>query len=700
MSVRIKGIKINRDGPLEDHFDMVPTDLNLVYGANETGKTYIVEAMIRFLFRAGSWRERRRCWEPNGRLILSGIKSEPVSFTRTKRKLEDYWKEDNLGLPQDFSRLLVVRAGETNLSESPDGVGMDILKHYLSSQGILDTMENRISQTITNAYVEDQIIKGGKVGEIGRRKNVHEDLKRIDHLIEDVNRNFVAGAIQSLRIEGDRKKANVEELNKAKRHHAAQVDNDRKTKQKSLKDFPDNDYLGSIEGKIGAYGTMKANKEQKENRLKVLKKSSADYNWAQKALNIYQDIMSRRQTGKYGAVFMVLTGISFAAAVTLGLLGQKLGLGLGAAAALLFFGFYWWDKSRYQEFDAADRAELENLKQEFQNRFKENLSDKAALEAKLTQLNQDHIQAGVIRNELNEIESSIEITRAEINRMFGNYVKKDIPPGHWQEELKHLREQRNSIQNEINNLDTRIAALGIPEEQFLYKYPGLAWDPDRYAQVEKEIANLRQEHEGSLKTLDSLKARVAQETDRDITARWEDLLSSLYEKRDDIAREYRDITAEILAKIQLYSVIKDRRTKEILRIKEGLEHKYLIDTLLHITKRYNHISLDDGSLTISDREDESFRLADMSTGVREQVFLALRLGFASIAMEGKTGFLILDDAFQHSDWGRRENLIQQTLDLIHAGWQVFYFTMDKHIQRLFNEAGERLGDGFQSIELK
>jgi uncharacterized protein YhaN len=89
----------------------------------------------------------------------------------------------------------------------------------------------------------------------------------------------------------------------------------------------------------------------------------------------------------------------------------------------------------------------------------------------------------------------------------------------------------------------------------------------------------------------------------------------------------------------------------------------------------------------------------MSTGAREQVFLALRLGFASIGMEGGIAFLILDDAFQHSDWHRRKNLINQTLSLVKNGWQVFYFTMDHHIRKLFHNAGQEVGDKFKSIEL-
>ncbi len=53
MSVRIEQITIKRGGPLEQDFELKPVDLNLIYGRNETGKSYIVESIINLLFKAG-----------------------------------------------------------------------------------------------------------------------------------------------------------------------------------------------------------------------------------------------------------------------------------------------------------------------------------------------------------------------------------------------------------------------------------------------------------------------------------------------------------------------------------------------------------------------------------------------------------------------------------------------------------------------
>jgi len=152
--------------------------------------------------------------------------------------------------------------------------------------------------------------------------------------------------------------------------------------------------------------------------------------------------------------------------------------------------------------------------------------------------------------------------------------------------------------------------------------------------------------------------------------------------------------------VQLNTVIQELREEENTRIASGLESAELTKPLHVITGCYKGIrhEVDRGLILITD-EDGEYPLATVSTGAKEQAFLAMRIGFSSIIMKGQTAFLILDDAFQHSDWPRRTNLMDQVLSLVKSGWQVFYFTMDDHIRDLFLKAGEKVGDKFRSLEL-
>ncbi len=156
MTLRISSISIKRDGPLKSDFILHPCGLNVIYGHNETGKTYVLEAMISMLFKTGAgtpWVSRAtktrsstmRKWDPRGEIRLSGLGEEEAVFSPGGRKLEDF-AEDTEGLPMELSRLMVVRSGDTRLSDARDGVGDEVLRTYLSGNRVLDEVEENIPQ--------------------------------------------------------------------------------------------------------------------------------------------------------------------------------------------------------------------------------------------------------------------------------------------------------------------------------------------------------------------------------------------------------------------------------------------------------------------------------------------------------------------------------------------------------------------------
>jgi uncharacterized protein YhaN len=68
------------------------------------------------------------------------------------------------------------------------------------------------------------------------------------------------------------------------------------------------------------------------------------------------------------------------------------------------------------------------------------------------------------------------------------------------------------------------------------------------------------------------------------------------------------------------------------------------------------------NIEVSDRY-QTFRLDELSNRRQEQVLLGLRIGMASRLFAGHPLFLILDDAFQHSDWQRRPPMVDEMLRL-------------------------------------
>ena len=688
MTLRIDRIKVNRGGPLESDFEFKPGDLNLIYGQNETGKTYLVESLIKFLFKTNSrapvdW--SLRDWDITGRAIVSGLESDLVTFTKSGDKLEDYW-EDGLGLPQNLSRLLVVRAGETLLAKAGDGVGRVILKEYLSGEGLLDRVADRISATVQKAEIQGSEIVGNQAGELKTRKRCGERLTELQSLIDQVEEGYASGEAYLRRQEKKELVAQLETLENAKRYHAAQLHGQIQGLQIEQGELPTDGDLVRLETDVAAWKSNKAKIQTTSEKLQGRESTSADYKWAREALDVYKDHTSGAAGSGTNRWFVGLTLVALAGTLTFGLLGLPLPSIVSAVLSVLFGAMTYRDLKKSAS-SAGENTELEKLKTEYRTKFGSDLTDQATLQVKLEELNKNEILVTPLREALSGLYDKTHTLETKTTATLKDWTGSDVPAEEWRATIRDLREKSDGLQGQIDSIRIELTAVGVPGHEYVEEDPGEKWDPERYEELTEGLRvtgeALKQEEE----ELETLKVRVAQETDGE-NSHWEDLITDLRDKREKAAQEYQKHTAEILAKIQVATLIQELRLEENSRIAEGLKRDELTEPLQALTGRYRSIRLDeDQGLVLTSDKDEEYPLASMSTGAREQIFLALRMGFASIAMEGKTGFLILDDAFQHSDWNRRENLVAQTKRFVENGWQVFYFTMDNHIQDLFQKSG-------------
>ena len=416
-------------------------------------------------------------------------------------------------------------------------------------------------------------------------------------------------------------------------------------------------------------------------------------------LSDYEKIISGQVLRAPRRVYMLVALALLAVAVVNGLLGHSIPLVLCAVGSMVFLLFHYVE-TRNALAKASYSRELEDLKVGFKNRFGLELNDRAQLKAQADKLQEDHIRAGDLKKDLDgSLIPDIETRERSIKTTLNEFTDTEPSTQEWRDHVSALRRNIKRLENEISSFDKDLASLAVREEDCLDQDPGIKWDSHRYETVENELGEAEGLLKEAMNKLDRLKSRIVQETGME-SAEWECLITALQNKREEKAQEYGQVTAEILAKVQVNTVIREFRQKENIRIEEGLMSEELTKPLYMLTGRYNGLKLqEDRGLTLITDSDEVYSLAAISTGAKEQAFLALRIGFASIAMKRHTAFLILDDAFQHSDWQRRTNLINQTLDLVRAGWQVFYFTMDDHIKDLFHKVGQQVGDRFTESEL-
>ncbi len=701
MPIRIDRIKVKRGGPLEKDFELEPGDLNLIYGHNETGKTYVVESIINFLFQTSrrapvDW--SLRDWDSAGRVVISGLEDHPVSFTKTGRKLDDFWGEET-GLPRDLSRLLVVKAGETALAgEERDGVGRGFLKDYLSGEGLLDKIATRISGTLQDTTVQNRLIEGAQRGELKNRLQSKERLENVNALLKEVEEDYAYGEAYSLKQKKEAIEAELKKLEKAKCYHASQIQEKIQALSQQKDGLPTDEELSELDAEIRLHNSKNTEAETKSATLEELEGTSEDYRWTENALNDYSELIGKQVAFGPKPILIFLGLFFIVGAVVSGFLGLNILLticGVGSLASIIFY--YLGVRNTLAR--SGERIELENLKTDFSSRFGYELANRAALQSQLDKHKENHIRAGSLREEVNKLNLEINSYESSITETLKAFIGTKRPPQQWRDSIRELRRDIKKLENQIDSLDRELLSLAVPEEKYLKEHPEADWDPGHYATLEQELVEIDETLDDKTSRLDQIKTRIIQEI-RSKSSEWEDLITELRDKREEAAQEYREITAEILAKVQVNTVIKEFREEENTRIANGLTRDELTNPLRALTGRYVRIRQDENSgLVLVTDKDEEYPLADISTGAQEQIFLALRMGFASVAMEGQTAFLILDDAFQHSDWDRRNNLITETLSLVNTGWQVFYFAVDDHIKNLFLEAGEPLGDRFKSLEL-
>jgi hypothetical protein len=701
MGIRIERIMVNRHGPLASDFALVPGDLNLIHGDNETGKTCLVESLIAILFRTG--RRARAPWEPGrwsaeGWITVSGLEADPVRFTKSGRKLDEYWVETG-GLPSDLSRLLVVRAGDTSLANEDDGVGRGVLKTYLTGVGLLDSIENRISATVRSATIGHEEIQGSRAGELKSRRELRDDLTRIDKLLEEVERTYASGHISALRQDSLALQAQVDLLFMARRYRAWQIREHVTDLNDRLADLPTEEGLSELTSRVSCYEQMSSSLQVKSRQLKDLETCGDDYSWTESALKSYDQVVSASALANHRPLFMWLAVVFFVAAIAIELLriaGAVPVLMCGVLALAFLMLYHFGTLTALAR--AADLPELQSLKSEFQRRFGSELTGRPALEVQHVRLTEQHGVIKQLREEAVRLSSEVVASADRLSRDFAD-MGLDISPNEWHDVIRDLRTHIMLLGKDIRDADLQLAALDVRESENLEVDPGATWDREHHDELAVHLQSSQQKLAAEMQALDLLRTTIASETGSE-SREWDKLIGAIQSKREEIANAYRQITAQILAQIQVTSVIKELREEENARIAAGLKRNELTAPLYALTGHYAGIRLGtDGGLVLVSDQDEEFRVATLSTGAREQVCIALRIGFASIAMEGRPAFLILDDAFQHSDWSRRRKLIDQMMHLVQSGWQVLYFSMDDHIRGLFESAGASLGEAFKSVRL-
>jgi DNA repair exonuclease SbcCD ATPase subunit len=314
-----------------------------------------------------------------------------------------------------------------------------------------------------------------------------------------------------------------------------------------------------------------------------------------------------------------------------------------------------------------DPAKFENLKKE--------IASLPSVEESISNLNE----------KLQNLENEIGTLNDEIKNKLTNWFHKDIEENQWEDEISILKKTIESKKEYKNKLDGELKGLGIYESEYLKEDPGIEYNPNELKLIENELKRKEEEKIEKEKELFNIKTRICAQLNIDTSTPWDEILSLLFVEKENTEKELKKILAKIIAGISVHRTIEKIKKQEEKLLTESINSEEITKILTEITAgKYQKIKIEGDDIILS-TNTEDYSIKDLSTGAKEQILLAIRIGIARKLLGNNSAFLILDDAFQHVDWEKRPLIVESLVQLSKSGWQIFYFTMDDNIKNLFEE---------------
>lgn len=703
MNITIKNIQIQKAGPLQN-FQRELGKLNLIFGLNESGKTYLVEFLLQSLFRVSNqWNNRDSLLE--GTVEVIGLQDDPVFFSPgSNRKLEDYWKDAETGLPSNLSRLLVIKGGELALSSGvPGGISRDVLKTALTSQAVLDDIWRSIQSTIRNTDLENGRFVGKNMGKLKEHNNLEKELGRLTKLLKQIEDSYSRGPARQIELRLGKIQEGLKEQLEAKQHLAYQIGKNIRELQ-TENDSANKKVLTEQRDRIRDFNQGKAELSFLRDRHQELRQKGQGYSWLNAAIEIWEEKSLEELTKPPKAL-----GIAAFLSLAVGLLLFAIEVYLKPvnlawiSGGLSLFGFSATLYFVIKTLNWANLAKISNERKEIQRKFEEDFGFRpdglADLREQKEKLQEIHFKGQTTKSLIDEKNTRLELLNQRIQSAFEQLLGKEIDPDDWQFTIDQLAGQQEELTTKINKLKLRLSKLDVSENSQREEPTQIDFDPELFNSLQNQEIKLRTDLESYLSKLETFKVRACERTGDDINTPWQDIYYHLQIHHKELEAEFKRLTAEIVAGIGMTSVLTHLREEEDQKIVQSLNDASVIDLITKFTKNYHRLDLVDNQLFVQGNYAR-YPLQDLSTGTREQILLALRLGIASQVSGGEPLFLILDDAFQHSDWQRRVSLVESTVELSNYGWQVIYLSMDEQIRDLFlSRAGTTLKNDFQYFDL-
>jgi HPt (histidine-containing phosphotransfer) domain-containing protein len=704
--IRLETVEINAAGPIASfHETMAP--LTLVYARNEGGKTTIVENLIACLFRErkdGLHPSLRREFIGASRVSVRGISSKPESFTSVKnrKKIDDLIETLGTPFPPNLFDLLVVKGAELELLKQKGGITRSYLKSLISRQRLYDTLRDRLPSEVGYTELQDGILVPKR--RTGGYKTYEEYRNRLDSLERAADR-FYGSLSRTELMNSMSRKASLENEKKqhqlAKRHAAFILHRSIEESKTSLSRLDEN-RAESFADIVKDYFRTKEELLRHEEDSRFSERAEQDLDWLEQARKRYEHCL-RNRANLPQAFSLLAAGIALVGSLAVyflapGLLPIALALSLGIFTIALLFTFV----IRRGGAPESARTEMEEIRKAFKERFGTSLHSPTEFDLAKSRLDRELGKAQAVEGKRRAAASTLEELLHRIRENLAAMGYSHVQVSEWNALSQELKDKARRLRIDCNRYEERLHNLGIEARDYLEPPPGGEYSSDRERQIEQELreveGKIHHEQEKNQGLRELFIEHLGREAAR--SQNIENLAIAIEDKRKEYKQQVRDLLSEMIAGHVVSEILEGFRRLEDEHLESTLNDSRISSLIKKLTAgRYDRVSLQGEQLFI-ENETESYDLAQMSTGAREQVLLALRMGVALVLCGKRSLFLILDDAFQYSDWQRREALVLQSVEAVRSGWQVIYFTMDDDIRDRFCKAASKLDPGtFKLIEM-
>lgn len=638
--MRISRLVIQRYGPLKSLDYSLDGAVQLVYGLNESGKTLMVDFLIKMLTGKNTFSDPK----------LNRIPDKPEGFLefeedgKTFKLGEGETLVDRLNItPQEFRNVFVVRDADLQITEEEkiyrDVTGKVGGLRFKEIQTIIDKARDLGHLTERLEQISNSPEHHRASSNLKDAKQLGKEIRAYNDTAEEKGYSKLESRILELRWKKRRLALNRTMLQKAREREEFN------TLSRAILNFSD------VQGKLNSL----PNDKQLQTLHNELERFNDD-----KATGPYLERTRAliRSTSYVGLTFfflitigtMLMRLIDFA---SLAILSLVIAFAITIASQ---FWLYWKLRktARRQRALLASASEIGIDCADIESLGKSLARTESQKQTQTTQLDETR---GLLKNLLS---GSKRTDDAELLKRAKEELEAKRPVVDFRHRIHFDADKLRGIEKEIDETDKQLDNL------------------------EKE----KKEHDGKLrdfskrtKSID-FEHHLGQPLDTEI-----DNLESLgiaSKSLDDLVRAIE--TNSELSRTAI-SVLNEMLQDEEQRVERLFGEESSVSTTFRaITKgRYKAVVYDSASQTLHVllEDGTSLNPEELSKGTRDQLYFTVRVSLGTALLKGKPGFFIMDDAFMSSDEERLQQQLKLVKQLADAGWQTIYFTPHRNTAEAF-----------------